>query len=317
MGETLRPAAGRADRRLDLPGIFGVLTCCALWGGNAVAVKFAVPAYPPFACAALRFLIGLPLLVLACRLLRKPMAVPRRDWWLLGVHALFLVAQIGTFNWGTSQSLAGRASVFINVHPLVIAPLSWALLGERIGARGVAGLTSAAAGVVLLFSTSMTATGSYWGDAVVLLSGVIFGVQTIAQKFTFPRIGPVTLHLWQSTLAVPLFLAYSLAVEGLGSIQPNPAANWGVLYQGLAVTGLCFTLWLVLLGRYSAGRLAAVAFATPLFGVGLGTLLRGEPLSPPLVGAGLLVGLGIYLVASDRAAPATQDLALLPSEDAP
>ena len=39
---------------------------------------------------------------------------------------------------------------------------------------------------------------------------------------------------------------------------------------------------------------------TPLFGVGLGHLTRGEPLTTGLVVGGCLVGLGIYLVASDR-----------------
>ena len=74
---------------------------------------------------------------------------------------------------------------------------------------------------------------------------------------------------------------------------------------------------MTLLRRYPAGRLATVAFLTPLFGVGLGNLMRGEALTPALLAGGGLVGLGIFLVASDRTARhAPPDLGL-PGEDAP
>ncbi len=123
--------------RLGGLGLAGVIACCALWGGNAVAVKYSVPAIPAFGCAGLRYLLALPMLALVCRLAERPLWVERRWLGLLILHALFTVAQIGTFNWGTGRSLAGRASVFINVHPLIVAPLAALFLGEWLGARRV------------------------------------------------------------------------------------------------------------------------------------------------------------------------------------
>src|SRR5205807_6775793 len=137
-------------RRLSPWGVAATVLCCALWGGNAVAVKFSVPALPPFGCAGLRYLISLPVVAVICRAMRQPLWVARPLWGLLGLHALLTVVQIGTFNWGTSHGLAGRSSVFINVHPLVVAPLAWVVLGERLGWRGGLGLGSAAIGVLLL-----------------------------------------------------------------------------------------------------------------------------------------------------------------------
>jgi drug/metabolite transporter (DMT)-like permease len=99
-------------------------------------------------------------------------------------------------------------------------------------------------------------------------------------------------------------LAWSLAVEGSSSYHFTTADVWGVLYQGVAVSGVCFSLWLILLGRYSASRLATVAFLTPLFGISFGALLRGEPLTWPLMAGAGLVGLGIWLVATGKAAAA-------------
>ncbi len=141
--------------------------------------------------------------------------------------------------------------------------------------------------------------GDWIGDLVVLASGLIFGVQTIVQKLTFPRIEPPTLLFAQSVLAVPVFLIYSAAFEGFGRYEFTVNSVGGLLYQGLAASGLCYTLWFALLRRYPAGRVAAVAFLTPILGVALSTFLKGEPLTRPLVIAGGLVGLGIYLVASE------------------
>ena len=304
-------------RRLDIAGVAGVTLCCMLWGGNAVAVRFAVPDLPPIGCAGLRFLIALPVVALACAASGQSLWPARGHGRLLLLHALLSVAQIGTFNWGTGHSQAGRASVFINVHPLIVAPLSWIVLGETMGGRGIAGIIAAASGVVVLLSTGFETGGGIAGDSVVLLSGAIFGAQTIAQKRTFPIIPPSTLLFAQYVLAIPVFFAVSALSEGLGTYRFTPQATWGVLFQGLAVSGVCFVVWMTLLRIYPANRIATLAFMTPLFGVGLGILLLGEAFRWQLIAAGGLVGLGIYLVSSDRVSDRGPAPLGLPGEDAP
>ncbi len=307
----------RPRDRLDAWGVGATVVCCLLWGGNAVAVKYAVPNFPPFGCAAIRFVIGLPIVAVVVHSSGASFRVARPLWGLLLLHGLLTALQIGTFNWGTSHSEAGRSSVFINIHPLIVAPLAWLLLGERLGLRGLTGLATAAAGVVILLSEPLRRGGGYMGDLVVLGSGLLFGVQTIAQKKTFPYIPPTTLLFGQSVLAAIITTAFSLLFEGPGAFRVTPRAIAGVLYQGLAVSGLCFALWMILLRRYPAGRLATIAFLTPLFGVGLGHMMRAEPLTLSLLAGGACVGLGIFLVASDRTTSEAEPDLGLPGEDAP
>jgi drug/metabolite transporter (DMT)-like permease len=306
-------------RRLDAPGVAAVVTCCLLWGGNAVAAKFAIPDLPPVGGAGIRFLLALPVIALICRRAGQTCRVGRSLWWLLGVHGLLTAIQIGSFNWGTSRSEAGRSSVFINIHPLIVAPLAWALLGERLGIRGLMGFAAAVVGVLILLAGRLFRGGSggLEGDLVVLGSGVVFGIQTIAQKKTFPLIPPLTLLFAQSALAMLLAFLYSAVFEGPGQYHFTRGAVCGVLYQGLAVSGACFALWILLLRRHPAGQLVALSFLTPLFGVALGHLLRGEALTWPIVLGGALVGLGIFLVASDRATRQAEPDLALPGEDAP
>ncbi|MDE2509238.1 MAG: DMT family transporter [Planctomycetota bacterium] len=311
-----KPAV-KSVRPLDAIGIFGGVICCLLWGGNAVATRFAIPDLPPIGCAALRFLIAIPLVAAIARGLRRPLAIPRAHWRLLSLNAALAAIQIGTFNWGTGHSEAGRSSVFINIHPLVVAPLAWLLLGEQLGARGVLGLLSAAGGVGVLLAEPLLRGGGLSGDVVVLVSGFIFATQTIVQKKTFPYIPPVTLLFWQTVLAVPLCLVASAVLEGFGHYAWSSRAIGGVLYQGIATSGICFAIWLVLLDRYPAGKLATIVFLTPIFGVGLGCLMRGEALTRALMVGGGLVGLGIYLTNSERATEPGATLPELPGEDAP
>jgi drug/metabolite transporter (DMT)-like permease len=267
-----------------------------------VATKFAIAdgALPPVGGAALRFAVSLPIVAWVCARGGTGFGVARRNWWLLILNGTLTAVQIATFNWGTSRSDAGRSSVFINIHPLIVAPLAWLFLGEHLGTRGLFGLGSAALGVGVILAKKLGGTSGIMGDLVVIVSAVIFGFQTVLQKRTFPRIPARTLVFAQTMVAIPLVGIWSLLFEGLSGYHFTREAVWGLLYQGLASSGICFSLWFILLGRYQASRLATIAFLTPLFGISLGNLMRGEPLTPPLIVGGALVGLGIYLVASGR-----------------
>jgi drug/metabolite transporter (DMT)-like permease len=298
-------AESTTPRPLDAAGVLGAVICCAIWGGNAVAAKYCIAdgALPPIGGAALRFLISLPVVALVC-LQGKARLWPEfkaGNGRLLLLHGTLTAIQIGTFNWGTSQSEAGRSSIFINIHTLVTAPLAWLILGEHLGTRGCIGLGSAAMGVGIILAKQLALGGGLLGDLVVLASAVVFAGQTIAQKLTFPRIPARTLLFSQTVVALILSSVYSALFEGPSSFHFTPDAIRGVVYQGLFSSGICFSLWLILLSRYPAGRLATISFLTPFFGISLGSLMRGEPLTWQLAIGGVLVGLGIYLVASAKA----------------
>jgi drug/metabolite transporter (DMT)-like permease len=292
-------------RPLNAAGVLATVACCAIWGGNAVAAKYCIAdgALPPIGGAALRFAISLPVVALICRQGGARLWPDRRpgNGRLLLLHGTLTAIQIGTFNWGTSLSEAGRSSIFINIHSLVVAPLAWLILGEHLGTRGIVGLGSAAVGVGIILAKQFWLGGGLLGDVVVIVSAVVFAGQTIAQKLTFPRIPARTLLFSQVVVAMVLSGVWSALFEGASSYHFTPEAVWGVVYQGLAVSGICFSVWLILLSRYPAGRLATIAFVTPFFGITLGSLMRGEPLTWQLAAGGVLVGLGIYLVASGKA----------------
>ena len=100
-------------RPLDSFGVAGTIVCCALWGGNAVAVKYAVPDLPPVGCAAVRFAIALPIVAVVC--------------WRIG-HAL----QVGRLSGKIGKEVVVKMNVdpktgkvkYTSAHDLRRSPLS-------------------------------------------------------------------------------------------------------------------------------------------------------------------------------------------------
>lgn len=288
------------SRPLDALAIAGATLCCALWGGNAVAVRSVVGDIPPLGLAGIRFIISLPIIAWITSRTSSKFRIHRDFWWVVPIHGLFLAAQVSSFNWGTSHGQAGRSSVFINVHPLVVTPLSVWLLGERIGWRAILGLVSAFSGVIVLVAGRLMAGGDPKADIIVFCSGCLFGVQSIAQKITYRKVAPTPLLFWQTPFAIAYCLCASAIFESELDWTFTRQAWLAIGYQGVAVSGVCFSIWSMLLGRYEAARLAPLGFMTPLFGISLGTLIHSEPVTPSLILGACMVGVGVYLTAADK-----------------
>ena len=61
-----------------------------------------------------------------------------------------------------------------------------------------------------------------------------------------------------------------------------------------------FVIWFALIVRYSANRLSAFTFLTPIFGVAAGHLFLNEPLTPAFALAVAFVAVGLVLVNRPR-----------------
>jgi drug/metabolite transporter (DMT)-like permease len=94
---------------------------------------------------------------------------------------------------------------------------------------------------------------------------------------------------------------------GLGAVifgervtaMPGAVALGSMVYQTVVV-GTTFSIWFALIVKYSASRLSAFTFLTPLCGVAAGHLVLGEPLTPAFALAVALVAVGLILVNRPR-----------------
>ena len=142
------------------------------------------------------------------------------------------------------------------------------------------------------------------GDLLVLASGAMLGLKTVYVKRVLTIIEPGKLLLWHYVVSVPMFFAVSLVVEGPQRYRFGVASALGVVYQGAVVAGFCFLVWTILLERHRASQLAVFSFTTPLFGIGISHLMRGDRITGSLIASGLAVALGVYVVATSAPEPA-------------
>jgi drug/metabolite transporter (DMT)-like permease len=77
---------------------------------------------------------------------------------------------------------------------------------------------------------------------------------------------------------------------------PGPLALSLVIYQAIWVVGITFTLWFALIKTYSASKLSAFTFITPLFGVLASYFIMHDALTLVFGAAALLVIAGLFLV---------------------
>ena len=102
--------------------------------------------------------------------------------------------------------------------------------------------------------------------------------------------------LYQLVVSAPMFaIAATLAGEHIAH-TPSALAIGALVYQTIWIVAVTYVVWFALIMRYSANRLSAFTFLTPLFGVAAGHLVLNEPLTPAFVAAAALTALGLVLV---------------------
>ena len=80
---------------------------------------------------------------------------------------------------------------------------------------------------------------------------------------------------------MPIVALGALAVRRADDAPCRARSALGSLaYQTAGGRASTFSVWFALILRYSASRLSAFTFLTPLFGVAAGHLVLGEPLTP-------------------------------------
>ncbi len=290
------------------------LSTAALWGGNAVAVKYSVDTLPPIAVAALRFSLAAACLMIWCRISGPSLALRREEVGMTLVAGTLLFVQITLFNLGVHWSNASHATLLISTFVFWVAVLEHAVTkSDRITARKLVGLLLAAASVLIAVGsagqTSVDAEAANGdpatlrGDLVLAASSFVLAIKVIYTKHAVRRIEPTRLIFWHHLVGVVLFALYSGIVEDLLAHSYRDftlPVVLGLLYQGVLVGGVCFAIQATLLRRHSATQISAFAFATPLFGVLAAIVLRGDALSLELFVSGACAAAGIYLVTSRR-----------------
>jgi drug/metabolite transporter (DMT)-like permease len=288
-----------AGRPLSPGAIALMLMLCLSWGFNQVAVKLALPDVPAMMQAMFRSIGALPVLLIIGWLRGANFSL--RDRTLgpgLFAGILFGIEFVLIYQ-GLRFTTASRAAVFLYTAPFFVALGSHQVLGERLRASQWGGLALCFAGVALAIGVPQANVDAkvLLGDIMIVGGGALWGATTLIAKGTKLRLAaPEKALAYQVTISIPILGAAAWFFGETIAHFPGPLALSVVAYQAIWVVGLTFMLWFALVQVYSASKLSAFSFITPLFGVVASYLVLDEKLTLSFGAAALLVIAGLFLV---------------------
>jgi drug/metabolite transporter (DMT)-like permease len=297
-----------AGRPLNPGAIALMLVLCLSWGFNQISVKLVLPDIPPMLQATIRSVVALPLLLLIARL--RGVKIFAADGTLgPGLFAgLLFSLEFAVIFLGLTLTSASRAAVFLYTAPFFVALGSYQFLGERLRASQWGGLGLSFAGVALAIGVPQADVDGkvLLGDLLIVAGGALWAATTLLVKATsLLRAPPEKALGYQVALSIPI-LGFAAWISGETLTRlPGPLALSLMAYQAIWIVGLTFLLWFWLMKTYSASKLSAFTFITPLFGVVASYFIMHDTLTPAFGAAALLVMSGLYLV--NRPGPAVID----------
>lgn len=288
------------SRPLDAVAAAIVVMLCLSWGFNQVATKLAIHDIPPLIQGAIRSSIATLLVAGWCKARGIPLLA--RDGSLmvgLVAGALFGIEFILIYQ-GLVYTTATRATLFIYLAPfLVVVGARIFLPADRFHLPQWLGLLLSFAGMLVAFGVPTPALDprQMIGDVMMVGAALFWAATTLTIKASaLSRVPAEKVMLYQLVVSAPM-LALAAWVFG-ERIQhaPSAVAVGALAYQTFWVVSVTFVIWFALVARFSASRLSAFTFLTPLFGVAAGRLVLGEPLTWAFAAAVALVAGGLVLV---------------------
>jgi drug/metabolite transporter (DMT)-like permease len=294
--DQVTPSAGRP---LSPGAVALMLMLCLSWGFNQIAVKLALPDIPPMLQALFRSAGALPVMLVVGWL--RGVKFLERDGSLgpgLVAGLLFGIEFVLIFT-GLVFTSASRAAVFLYTAPFFVALGSYQFLGERLSASQWSGLGLSFAGVALAIGVPQPNVDAkvLLGDLMVVGGGALWAATTLIAKGTRLRnAAPEKALGYQVAVSIPILGGASWLSGETMTHVPGSLSVSLMAYQAFWVVGCTFVIWFAMVKTYSASKLSAFTFITPLFGVVAAYFILRDSLTLAFGAAALLVIAGLYLV---------------------
>ncbi len=273
------------------------LAAALLFGAGTPVAKLLLTDTSPWMLAGLLYLgsgIGLGVY----RIVRRSPRVhlDRRDWLPLGGAVLFggVVGPV-LLMFGLVGMPASGASLLLNAEGVATALLAWFVFRENFDRRIALGMAAIVAGAVVLSWPGQPDFAGILPTLAILGACLAWGIDNNLTR-------KIALHdaTWLAAVKglvagpVNLILAFLL-----GASLP-PLLNVGAaMVTGLFAYGISLVLFIVALRHIGTARAGAYFSIAPFFGALLAVLM-GDPLTPLLVIAAVLMAVGVWLHLTER-----------------
>lgn len=254
-----------------------------IWSTGFIVAKFGLPYAPVMTFLLLRYLCVLLILVPAWLWVRAPWPTGR----VVHIAIAGVMVQAGYLSgvWSAIKlgMPAGLAALIVGLQPLLTA-FGARLIGEPVRARQWLGLVLGLAGVGLVVSNKLTASGSSVVNISLCLVALLsITAGTLYQKRFCPQFDLHSGAVIQFTASVLVTLPFAIALEDLtpafDSVQWTPdfigALCWSVFALSIGAIFLLFAL----IRKNAATKVSSLMYLTPPLTALIAWLLFDETLS--------------------------------------
>lgn len=238
--------------------------------------------------------LGSGLGLTAYRVLRqakRPRLTASEKLWLAAAILVGGVVAPVLLMFGLTHLHASDASLLLNAESVFTAGLAWFAFKEHVDRRIVLGMGMIIAGAVVLSWPRETHTTAVWPALCVLGACFAWGLDN-----NLTRHVSMADASWLASVkglvagSMNMILAFLL-----GATWPTWPTLVGALLVGWLAYGVSLSLFVIGLRHLGTGRTGAYFSVAPFFGAALAIPLLGEPVDSPLLIAGMLMGLGVWL----------------------
>lgn len=278
-------------------GISAALGSAFLFGISAPLSKLLLDNVSPWMLAALLYLgagIGLAVYRRATRAPRVRLSSNDRSWFAAAILIGGVVAPV-LLMFGISQMPATGASLLLNSEAIFTALLAWWVFREHVSRRIGIGMAAIVAGAVLVTVPSGADLGAGWAPLAVVAACLCWAVDNNLTRRVSDA-DPSWIAMVKGLIAGATNLALALL---LGSGLPGLTSAALGLLLGFAAYGVSLTLFVFALRALGTARTGAYFAIAPFIGAVVAIAL-GEPVTVPLIGAAVLMAVGVWLHVGER-----------------
>ena len=271
----------------------------AIWGASFLFMRVAAKDFGAIPLVEVRLALGA--LILLPFLWRARTQLTRHHWRkIAGIGAINSAIPFALFAWAAQRAPAGIGAITNATTVMFTALVAYILYREHIGARRVVGLLAGFAGVAVL------ASGKTEGASVLLpalagtLGGMLYGFGANFVRHHLADVPASAVAASTVLCATALLAPFAIA---LWPDAPIPATSWtSAALLGVLCTGTAYWIYYRLIYRIGPAGASTVTYLIPLFGVIWAWLVLGEPLTPTMAVAGVLILGGVALSQQRRPA---------------
>jgi len=272
-----------------------LLALAALWSTQYIFLRVAAPALGTGLVAEIRALAGALVLVPAALALGQQLALLSRWKGYLRVSLVNNVFPFACFAFGATILPAGYLAIINGTVPLWTALFAAWLLGERLGARRLAGFALGIAGVALIVNLGPVALEARTALAAVvsLLGAASWGWGGVMIKQYTGRVPAIALAAGTMSFAAALMSPFWAGAPAAAWTLPATAS---AVALGALCSGVAYLAFFTLVRDIGPSRTLSVTFLIPVLGILWGWLLLDEAVTFPMLAGAALVFAALGLV---------------------